>query len=958
MKIQRKFHFVYKLGSARKMQKRLAETSELPPEEKKAPFVTCDLCGKLFWWEWKLEAHKWRTHGIGDRDRITPRGKPFVCEECGLYYKSKSALLTHLKCKKHSKDKTYMCESCGKGFRKPDGLRKHIARKHPGKLQKTTSKSFIIHKLIYFYFPEVPLPRRYEYGSSAVDEAVNHSIFDDLFLEETAAMEETQVPSGSDPLLPLSETFVATELQNTLAEMPAVKQEPEVEVDTKPLLHVSAVAAVQNSPPGDEPKSPPSPPSADDDEENGNDSDWETKYDPETLKRLRRACKRRASMRIQMSNYSNCDDEYHGPMPLTVKIEEGDESQWRESRDEGREDEAPRNTKAAKRKKRRPYQMDSEHKKSPGRSPNKKKRKPEVGIKCRLGGCRFRALDREQLASHRVEIHGRVDPVRTYEFKCDVTECTFRARYAESLESHRLTHNPKKWGSENQTTTSHKELHSAASAPLPTPAKVKVKGTHPYLCTHAGCTKGFSHRLRLVAHVQHVHLRIPRAQAETPKARPTPAASGGSVPDGGEGYFNTRKCRLQGCKFVAHARSELEEHRLQVHGSAWAKAFKRPRKRPINKHWIYCGIDSCTFRALLPETLANHQAKQHANTSPTTKFACAQCEKVFASNYYRQVHAKLKHSGGPSNAPRLPCKFCPRDFSCRFSLFGHLQRAHPSAPTFPCTFCSKNFYDQDETTIHEERHRRRSENPGLRYKCVVQGCQEVCTSQEDLQSHVKAVHDVPIDARTICPICGKECLACNFQAHQRTHTQQRKQCPYCPKGYFKHMLLERHKESAHPELFDGKEKGFICDLCGKSFHLKTSFTLHSSIHRRRNTRRPEKPRIRKPRKPRQPGPGEVVKRRRKRRTREEMEESKESGSAERRLPSGAQTQRSTSTNNVIPSSPPPQHPPPNRHHSYSQAFYFQHQHLQYTQNEAEPIPSLSYFQNTQMGYNNQDMRYM
>lgn len=407
------------------------------------------------------------------------------------------------------------------------------------------------------------------------------------------------------------------------------------------------------------------------------------------------------------------------------------------------------------------------------KSNSKPYQKPETRIKCRLSGCGFRALNLDELTSHRADIHGRNDPVRSYTFKCDEAGCGFRARFKESLDSHRLSHS-----SDAKETRAQK-----------TNDKEKLKG-HPYICTFPGCKKGFSHRVRLVAHIQNWHERSKRVSDKQ-----ILMSSTFGVVDPAGVYKVPMPCRVNGCKFRAKLRRELIAHRVEFHGSAYGKAF-RPRAKVTNS-WLNCDYGGCTYRALLPESLQAHYQRQHENRPTTAQFTCPECSKTFSSNAYRKVHMTLKHALGERINFRHSCKFCNKDFCSRHALLRHIQGSHEDAPTFPCSICTKRYYEEHETTIHEARHKKQIENP---YKCVIQSCKEVYISLEDLRSHVSTSHDVGIGDRVICTVCGKFILAISLPSHAHRHrTPPKFKCSNCLKTFFNASARDRHSNSVHGE---------------------------------------------------------------------------------------------------------------------------------------------------------------
>lgn len=79
----------------------------------------CDICGKSFWKESSLRAHRF-THSDT---------KPYMCQICLKSFKLKNSLRSHINT--HNQERQFVCEECGKTFKKNSTLIEH-KRHHSG----------------------------------------------------------------------------------------------------------------------------------------------------------------------------------------------------------------------------------------------------------------------------------------------------------------------------------------------------------------------------------------------------------------------------------------------------------------------------------------------------------------------------------------------------------------------------------------------------------------------------------------------------------------------------------------------------------------------------------------------------------------------------------------------------------------------------------------------------------
>ncbi len=226
------------------------------------------------------------------------------------------------------------------------------------------------------------------------------------------------------------------------------------------------------------------------------------------------------------------------------------------------------------------------------------------------------------------------------------------------------------------------------------------------------------------------------------------------------------------------------------------------------------------------------------NSSPhPKKFACDKCDKSYEKRRYLQVHYDAVHNG-----KTFPCHKCDKAFTRNSSLHEHVRSAHIGI-RFPCDQCDKNF-----------------------------------TSKRYLRDHVTGVH---LNLRPFkCKICSKAFKStANLFTHSKTHNQVSQQD--LPSPQLSHES-EKAANTSQSFLSDDEEppamifrfrpdnpeqlteevtlqsvnsvmdetvssisstakpqsnRPFKCDICDRSFSLKSHVELHA---RKRHHNKPNK----------------------------------------------------------------------------------------------------------------------
>lgn len=205
------------------------------------------------------------------------------------------------------------------------------------------------------------------------------------------------------------------------------------------------------------------------------------------------------------------------------------------------------------------------------------------------------------------------------------------------------------------------------------------------------------------------------------------------------------------------------------------------------------------------------------------------CAKRFNTSHSASQHYRLTHL----NIRRFPCALCGKKFGNGAGRDLHISGKHLKEKPYPCGHqgCGASF-----STIFQRRsHQRVHVSPGQRTKYSCDQCSKEYTCPESLRRHVNFVH---LNLGHLCEVanCGKVF----YQAFQlRRHVAEehggakieRFGCDLCHKTFKLKTYVARHLAREHTP---ASLKPFVCQTCGKSFKLREGLTEHSRIHGSKN----------------------------------------------------------------------------------------------------------------------------
>lgn len=240
--------------------------------------------------------------------------------------------------------------------------------------------------------------------------------------------------------------------------------------------------------------------------------------------------------------------------------------------------------------------------------------------------------------------------------------------------------------------------------------------------------------------------------------------------------------------------------------------------------------------------LKNSSALHVREEVKTETFPCSVCHKKFSQRGIL-LHSRV-HGGKP-----YKCRFCQRSFALKIALTRH-EYSHTSKPHV-CSFCGKRFVKKQVLDEHERLHA--GEKP---YVCNF--CQKGFTQRSHLVNH-QIMHTG--ERSHVCNVCQRSfALKSALNRHRRVHSSESPHvCNVCQRRFTQNRHLVTHqpvhtgtngctvatksattKVSARKGLLDAHQvtdervrtgkRPHVCNVCQKSFTLKTTLDRHKWLH--------------------------------------------------------------------------------------------------------------------------------
>ena len=286
-----------------------------------------------------------------------------------------------------------------------------------------------------------------------------------------------------------------------------------------------------------------------------------------------------------------------------------------------------------------------------------------------------------------------------------------------------------------------------------------------------------------------------------------------------------------------------------------------------------CGRCTRSFNAL-PDYRQHFMRHNLAQPNPKQSFSCVFCfDFTCSSNSELERHRKddciVEKYDDDESVITYFCAFCDNsgtNFDTLQLLIKHLADIHPEKERalfrpFMCAACGTGYQEQKDLARHckgegpyhfarciicdleveswdeHKKHVNEQHGGNFRYKCGLCGACAFDT-MEQMKYHRKFCKHIkyaecPLTENpkiALCTICSCEVDGSVFHVRKHfseCHPEQLHTCASCGKGFSSERLVRLHIARDH----ERSQEDYCCQLCDKSFRLKSSLKIHQlSVH--------------------------------------------------------------------------------------------------------------------------------
>lgn len=250
----------------------------------------------------------------------------------------------------------------------------------------------------------------------------------------------------------------------------------------------------------------------------------------------------------------------------------------------------------------------------------------------------------------------------------------------------------------------------------------------------------------------------------------------------------------------------------------------------------------CDYVAKQKKYLIIHANRDHLDHHP---FTCNDCGTEFYSKMSLRIHLQQSHK------ILNICPFCDEEFN-KLAFYEHKRMCKSFDRPFSCDTCLASFFTSKKLANHKSlRH------TDFGYPCSM--CDKRFLGTAQLEEHQVAVHyrqqNLKFRKGMVCTVCDMEFR--NFKdlrAHGSMHGPNVQfPCKMCSNEFFSLRKLNDHMQQhfdsvkcggckkrvvaefyPHHEIYCPYKKNsttpYVCEACGKSFHLKALLLFHKRFH--------------------------------------------------------------------------------------------------------------------------------
>ena len=334
------------------------------------------------------------------------------------------------------------------------------------------------------------------------------------------------------------------------------------------------------------------------------------------------------------------------------------------------------------------------------------------------------------------------------------------------------------------------------------------------------CKTSFDSAYSLLQHKKKLHSA--KKSASVPKSRAEPKK-----------VFH---CDL--CDFSASAQNGLSLHKRKYHhldknNEVVDATADNPDFHERDSEDFQHQCSQCTRRYKKIHHLERHLPKCDGIPPPTLKplwqkneetgrFSCAvpgcQSDKSWTSSFSVWHHFNAEHADMQDEAYCVfKCDACDQKFPTRSMLTRHRNHKHEANFRFQCSVCPKRLSSNKSLKLHMTQHT--GEKPFACDHCSYRAITQSIVNQHKLRMHEGSMPDKVVP-NYVCDVCGKSFkVKSNLKDHMASHSDARSfLCGICGKSLKNRQCLNRH-------LFTHGVKQ-TCSICNRNFANATSLGIH------------------------------------------------------------------------------------------------------------------------------------